>query len=94
MMHIKYKSVDKCTVSNSELPVVLLIFQCISPFFPFNGCLGLNDLVVIISEDLKIIAYCRAMEPKGFRTIRSIRRVFSRADAKTFLTVFVRLELE
>ncbi|KAH9594796.1 hypothetical protein MS3_00000503 [Schistosoma haematobium] len=81
VMHIGHQGTDTYTMNNTELPVVQTY----------------NDLGVIVSQDLKTTAHCRAIAPKGFRTLWSIRRAFSHVDAKTFLTlytVFVRPTLE
>ncbi|KAH9592422.1 hypothetical protein MS3_00004352 [Schistosoma haematobium] len=81
VMHIGHQGTDTYTINNTELPVVQTH----------------NDLGVIVSQDLKTTAHCRAIATKGFRTLWSIRRVFSHVDAKTFLTlytVFVRPKLE
>ncbi|CAH8429151.1 unnamed protein product [Schistosoma bovis] len=81
VMHIGHQGTDKYTMNNAELPVLQTY----------------NDLGVIVSQDLKTTAHCRAIAAKGFRTLWSIRRAFSHVDAKTFLTpytVFVRPKLE
>ena len=81
VMHIGHQGTDTYTMNNTELPIVQ----------------AHNDLGVIVSQDLKTTAHCRAIAAKGFRTLWSIRRAFRHLDAKTFLTlytVFVRPKLE
>ncbi|CAH8447575.1 unnamed protein product [Schistosoma bovis] len=81
VMHIGHQGTDTYTMNNTELPVVQTY----------------NDLGVIVSQDLKTTAHCRAIAAKSFRTLWSIRRAFSHVDTKTFLTlytVFVRPKLE
>ncbi|CAH8656910.1 unnamed protein product [Schistosoma curassoni] len=66
VMHIGHQSADTYTMNNTELPVVQTY----------------SDLGVIVSQDLKTTAHCRAIAAKGLRTLWSIRRAFSRVDAK------------
>ncbi|CAI2723786.1 unnamed protein product [Schistosoma spindalis] len=81
VMHIGHQGSVTYTMNNTELPAVQTH----------------NDLGVIVSQDLKTTAHCRATAAKAFRTLWSIRRAFTHVDAKIFLTlytVFVRPKLE